>query len=75
MQVDPCWKSNPGHLSHSLDIKLIKLLQLWLRHNWEYNIKMDAKEIRHEVMDSIHLAQRKVQCLALENTVMKLDSP
>jgi hypothetical protein len=42
------------------------------RHRWEDNVKMDFKEIRCEDMDSIHLAEDRVQWLALVKTVMNL---
>jgi hypothetical protein len=45
------------------------------RHRWEYNIKMDLKEIGWSVMDWIHLAQDRDQWRALVNMVMNLQVP
>jgi hypothetical protein len=42
---------------------------------WEYNIKMDLREIGCEGVDWMHLAQDRDQCRRLVNTVMKLRVP
>jgi hypothetical protein len=41
-----------------------------LRRRWEYNIKIDLREIGRVGMDLIHLAQDRDQWRALVNTVM-----
>jgi hypothetical protein len=41
-------------------------------YRWKDNIKMDLKEIGHEVVDWIHLAQDWVQWWALVNMIMYL---
>jgi hypothetical protein len=40
------------------------------RHRWVYNIKMDVREIRRDVMDGIYLAHDRDQWRALVNMVM-----
>jgi hypothetical protein len=42
------------------------------RHMWEYNIKMDLREIGWGGMDWIDLAQDRAHWRALVNTVMNL---
>jgi hypothetical protein len=42
---------------------------------WEDNIKMDLREIGIDGMNWIRLAQDRVQCWALENTVMNFWIP
>jgi hypothetical protein len=42
------------------------------RRRWEYNIKMDLREIRIDGANWIQLAQDRVQCV---NTVMNLRVP
>jgi hypothetical protein len=45
------------------------------RRRWENNIRMDLREIRWGVMDSIDLAQDRDQWMVLVNTVMNLQVP
>jgi hypothetical protein len=45
------------------------------RRRWEYNIKMDLREIGGGGMDWIHVAQDTHQKWALVNTVMNLRIP
>jgi hypothetical protein len=45
------------------------------RRRWEGNITTDLRETGWEVMNCIDLAQDRVQCLALVNTVMNLRVP
>jgi hypothetical protein len=45
------------------------------RHRWEYNIKIDLREIGWGGMDWIDLAQDRDQWRALVNTVMNLRVP
>jgi hypothetical protein len=42
------------------------------RRRWDYNIKMDLREIKWVDMDLIDLAQDRHQWRALVNTVMNL---
>jgi hypothetical protein len=42
------------------------------KHTWEYNIKMDAREIVCEVGDWIEVAQNRVQYWAFVIMVMSL---
>jgi hypothetical protein len=44
-----------------------------LRHWWEYNIRMNLREIGWEDVDWIHLAQDRDPWWALVYTVMKLE--
>jgi hypothetical protein len=46
-----------------------------LRLMWEYNIRMDLREIGSEVMDWIHLAHDRDQWRSPVNTVMNLRIP
>jgi hypothetical protein len=41
-------------------------------HRWEYNIKMDLREIWWEAVDYMHLAQDREQRMTVVNTVMNL---
>jgi hypothetical protein len=41
-------------------------------HRWEFNIRMDRREIGCEDVDWMHLAQDRDQWQALLNTVMNL---
>jgi hypothetical protein len=45
------------------------------RHRWQYNIKMDLREIGFGDVDWIHLAQDRDRWRALVNTVMNLRVP
>jgi hypothetical protein len=45
------------------------------RHRWEYNTRMDLREIGHEGVDWVQLAQDKSQWQVLVNTVMKCRVP
>jgi hypothetical protein len=45
------------------------------RCRWEDNIKVDLNEIVDEGVDWIHLAQNRLQWLALVNTVIYLEVP
>jgi hypothetical protein len=45
------------------------------RHRWEYNIKVDLREIRIDGENWIQLAQDRVQWRACVNTVMNLRFP
>jgi hypothetical protein len=45
------------------------------RRRWEYNIKMDLREIGFGDVDCIHLAQDRDRWRALVNTVMNLRVP
>jgi hypothetical protein len=45
------------------------------RHRWEYNIKMDIREIGIDGANWIQLAQDRVQWRAFVNTVMNLRFP
>jgi hypothetical protein len=45
------------------------------RRSWEYNIRMDFREIGWEVSDWIHLIQDRDQWRSLVNTVMNLRGP
>jgi hypothetical protein len=45
------------------------------RRRWEYNIKMDLREIGFGDVDWIHLAQDRDRWRALVNTVMSLRVP
>jgi hypothetical protein len=45
------------------------------KHIWDYNIRMDIKEIVLESSDWIHVAQDRDQWCALVNTVMNLRVP
>jgi hypothetical protein len=45
------------------------------RHGRDYNIKVDLKEIRWDVLDWIALAQDRDRWWALVNLVMNLQSP
>jgi hypothetical protein len=45
------------------------------RRRWEYNIKMDLREIGFGDMDLIHLAQDRDRWGALVNTVMNIRVP
>jgi hypothetical protein len=45
------------------------------RHRWEDNIKMDLREIEIKGVNSIQLAQDRVQWWAFVNTVMNLGVP
>jgi hypothetical protein len=53
----------------------------WKRHlgrprsRWDYNIRMDLKEIRWAVVDWIHLAQDRDKSQALVNMLMNLRVP
>jgi hypothetical protein len=42
------------------------------RRGWDYNIKIDLKEVMWDGMDWSHLAQDREQWRALVNTVMNL---
>jgi hypothetical protein len=42
---------------------------------WEYNIKMDLKEVRWVGMDWAHLIQGRDHCHGLVNMKMKLQVP
>jgi hypothetical protein len=44
-------------------------------HRWEYNIRMDLREIRWEGVDWIHLAKDRDQWRALVKTAMNLQVP
>jgi hypothetical protein len=44
-------------------------------HRWEYNIRMDLREIWREGVDWIHLAQDQDKWRALVNMVMNLQGP
>jgi hypothetical protein len=44
-------------------------------HKWEYNIKIDLRELDWDGMDWIHLAQDGSQWMALVPTVMNLQVP
>jgi len=45
------------------------------RHGWEYDIRMDLREIRLETVDWMHLAQDRNQWWAAVNMVMNLQFP
>jgi hypothetical protein len=45
------------------------------RHRWEYNIKMDLREIGWEGVEWMHVAQDKDQWQPLVNMVMDLWVP
>jgi hypothetical protein len=45
------------------------------RRRWEYNTKMDLKEVGREGMDWIELAKDRDRWRALVNTVMNLGAP
>jgi hypothetical protein len=49
------------------------LLRPWDR--WEYNIRMDLREIEWEGVDWMHLAQLRDQWQALVDMVLNLDVP
>jgi hypothetical protein len=42
---------------------------------WEYNIKMDSRELRYDDVDWIHLPQDRDQWQELLNTVLNLRVP
>jgi hypothetical protein len=46
-----------------------------LRHKWEYDVKMDLREIWLKGVDWIHLAQGRDRRRAVVNSVMKLRDP
>jgi hypothetical protein len=45
------------------------------RRRWEDNIRKKLREIRWEGVDWMHMAQNRVQLLALVNTVMNFRVP
>jgi ERCC4-type nuclease len=45
------------------------------RHRWEDHIKIDLREIECEAVEWMHLAQNRVQCRELVNTVTNLRIP
>jgi hypothetical protein len=45
------------------------------RHRWEYNIKIDLREIEWDLMDWIDLSQDRDQWRAHVNTVLSLLAP
>jgi hypothetical protein len=45
------------------------------RRRWEDNIKMNHRDIRHEGVDWIHMAQDRDRWRVLVNTVMNLRVP
>jgi hypothetical protein len=62
--------------------EMTKVYKIWSenlkgrpRIRWENNITTDFRETEWEVVDWIHLAQDRDQCLALVNTVMNLRVP
>ena len=42
------------------------------RSRWKDDIRVDVKEIVCEIVDSVHMAQSRIQCLAGVNTLMVL---
>jgi hypothetical protein len=46
-----------------------------IRRRWEYNIKLDLREIEWGGMDYIDLAQDRDQSRVLANTVINLRAP
>jgi len=45
------------------------------RHRWEFNVRIDLREIGWEVVDWIHVAQDRDRWRALVNTVMNFRVP